>query len=321
MDLANCLHLSGGRFWGVPRETRTYAATPLAASLASLPVKAASTGERLKGLRAQLGLSQEDMARRAGMPVDSYKKYEMDKRAPGEEALGALARAAGVSVDWLSTGEGVRNPMAQIGLARDAVVRFVERRSSVPGDKIAELVQLAFEKELDAGGLERELGGRYPVETARFSRQPSASYSASEYAHIPLYDVRAAAGKGELVTTEAPVDVLAFKEDWIRRELRVRPEDLRLIYVEGDSMEPDLRAGDIILVDHTDTSARREGIYVLLLDGALLVKTLQRLPGGVIRVISRNESYEPFSVKADELETLAATIIIVGRVVWTCRRV
>jgi len=284
-------------------------------------MKARSIGERLAGQRAVLGLSQAELARAAGIPLETYKKYEGDKIAPGAEALSALARAAHVSADWLSTGRGLKDPMAQIGLARDAVVQFVERRSSVPGDKIAELMQIAFEKELDAGGLERELGGRYPVEAARFSRQPAAPYSASEYAHIPLYDVRAAAGKGELVTAEVPVDVLAFKEDWIRRELRVRPEDLRLIYVEGDSMEPDLRAGDIILVDHTDTSARREGIYVLLLDGALLVKTLQRLPGGVIRVISRNESYEPFSVKADELDTSAAAIIIVGRVVWTCRRV
>lgn len=282
---------------------------------------AATVSSRLKATRTQLGKSAEEFASGAGIPVSTYRKYEAGTRSPGEEALGALARAAGVSADWLLSGRGLKNPMAQIGLARDAVVRFVEQRSSVPGDKVAELVQIAFEKELDAGGLERELGGRYPVETAKFSRQRSASYSASEYAHIPLYDVRAAAGKGELVTTEAPVDVLAFKEDWIRRELRVRPEDLRLIYVEGDSMEPDLRAGDIILVDHTDTSARREGIYVLLLDGALLVKTLQRLPGGVIRVISRNESYEPFSVKVDELETVAATIVIVGRVVWTCRRV
>lgn len=284
-------------------------------------MKARTIGQRLAAQRAELGLSQAELAHAAGIPLETYKKYEGDKIAPGAEAFAALARAARVSVHWLATEEGVKNPMAQIGLARDAVVSFVERRSSVPSDKIAELMQVAFEKELDAGGLERELGSRYPVEVARFSRQPTTRYSASEYAHIPLYDVRAAAGKGELVTTETPVDVLAFKEDWIRRELRVRPEDLRLIYVEGDSMEPDLRSGDIILVDHTDTGARREGIYVLLLDGALLVKTLQRLPGGVIRVISRNESYEPFSVKADELDTAAAAVVIVGRVVWTCRRV
>jgi phage repressor protein C with HTH and peptisase S24 domain len=88
-------------------------------------------------------------------------------------------------------------------------------------------------------------------------------------------------------------NVLAFKEDWIRRELRASPDDLRLIYVQGDSMEPDLRAGDIILIDHTDTHARREGIYVLRMEDALLVKQVQRMPGGVLRLISRNPAYEP----------------------------
>jgi phage repressor protein C with HTH and peptisase S24 domain len=260
--------------------------------------------------------SAQALADKSGVSRRAIGKYLSGESDPSREILVKLAHAAGLQVEWLATGEGPkeRGAMARISLARDAVSKFVQRRSSVQGDKVAELMQLAFEKEFDAGALERELGREYPVEGLTL-RQPRA-----DYAQIPLYDVRAAAGKGELVTTENPVDVLAFKEDWIRRELRVRPEDLRLIYVEGDSMEPDLRAGDIILVDHTDTSARREGIYVLLLDGALLVKTLQRLPGGVIRVISRNESYEPFSVKADELDTSTA-IVIVGRVVWTCRRV
>ena len=78
------------------------------------------------------------------------------------------------------------------------------------------------------------------------------------YAYVPLFELAAKGGaSGRVVEQERIVDVLAFKEDWIRQELRVRPGDLRLIYVEGDSMEPDLRAGDIILIDHTDTSARR----------------------------------------------------------------
>lgn len=50
-----------------------------------------------------------------------------------------------------------------------------------------------------------------------------------------------------------------------------RPADLSLIYVEGDSMELDLHAGDIVLLDHTDTRASREGVYVIRMDGALLV--------------------------------------------------
>lgn len=140
------------------------------------------------------------------------------------------------------------------------------------------------------------------------------------YAYIPLYNVAAgASNNGRTVHEERAVDVLAFKEDWIRQEVRARPSDLRLIYVEGDSMEPDLRAGDIVMLDHTDTLAKREGIYVIKMDGALLVKSLQRLPGGIVKVISRNQAYEPFTVTVSEVENPNGFAVI-GRVVWACRR-
>ncbi len=140
------------------------------------------------------------------------------------------------------------------------------------------------------------------------------------YAYIPVYNVAAgAAPNGRKVASERVVDVLAFREDWIRQEVRARPDDLRLIYVEGDSMEPDLRAGDIVMLDHTDTNARREGIYVIKMDGALLVKSLQRLPGGIVKVASRNPAYESFNVTVSEVENPNGFAVI-GRVVWACRR-
>lgn len=126
-------------------------------------MKARSIGGRLAELRAALGLSQVAFAGTAGIPIETYKKYERNKMTPGADALGALARTGRVSTDWLSTGEGLKNPMAQIGLARDALVRFVERRSTIPSHKLAELMQIAFEKGLDAEGLEREMGGQYPM--------------------------------------------------------------------------------------------------------------------------------------------------------------
>lgn len=140
------------------------------------------------------------------------------------------------------------------------------------------------------------------------------------YAYIPVYNVAAgAAPNGRKACDERVVDVLAFKEEWIRQEVRARPDDLRLIYVEGDSMEPDLRAGDIVMLDHTDTFARREGIYVIKMDGALLVKSLQRLPGGIVKVMSRNPAYEAFNVTVSEVENPNGFAVI-GRVVWACRR-
>jgi phage repressor protein C with HTH and peptisase S24 domain len=151
--------------------------------------------------------------------------------------------------------------------------------------------------------------------TAAYQQRRPAVYSPDNYVAIPLYDVRAAAGGGAIVDSEQIVDFLHFKEQWVRAELHAAPSDLYLIYVEGESMEPTLRPGDVILIDHRDQSQARDGIYVLRLDGTLLVK---RLPGSVIKVSSDNSAYSPFELKAAELEQ--NDFSIVGRVVWTGRR-
>ena len=136
-----------------------------------------------------------------------------------------------------------------------------------------------------------------------------------EYIFLPLYDVRAAAGGGALVDTEQLLDVLAFKSTWIRAELRANPANLYLIYVEGESMEPTLRPGDLILVDRSE--AIRDGIFVLRLDDGLLVKRLQRLPGNQVKVTSDNPAYEPFTI---DLGNPLPGLAVVGRVVWSGRR-
>lgn len=135
---------------------------------------------------------------------------------------------------------------------------------------------------------------------------------------IPLYDVRAAAGHGAMVDQEEVLDFRYFSSKWIRRELHAAPNDLYLINVSGESMEPSLSNGDIILVDHRDRSPAGGSVYVLRMDGHLMVKRLQLLPGGVIKATSDNPAYEPFTLKLSEMREQDFEII--GRVVWTGRR-
>jgi phage repressor protein C with HTH and peptisase S24 domain len=217
-----------------------------------------------------------------------------------------------------SIGDRLKTQRAQLGLSQEELSRAsgvpvstlkkYESNERVPGgDALAGLAKAGVNLAKLLIGREDSPGPALHV------AQPAAGY-----VYLPLYDVRAAAGGGALVENEAVVDVLAFKESWIRQELHASPDDLRLIHVEGDSMEPDLRAGDIILIDHTDRG-RREGVYVIRMDDALLVKQLQRLPGGIIRVISRNAAYEPFTVPSVDLDAPGG-ISVVGRVVWACRR-
>lgn len=155
---------------------------------------------------------------------------------------------------------------------------------------------------------------RAPVPAPHRVEQPLSGYVV-----IPLYNgVRAAAGGGALVEHETPDDALVFKEQWVRIELGARPQDLYLIRVAGDSMEPTLRSGDVILVDRRATRPDREGVYILRMNDMLLVKRLQALPGGVVRVSSDNTAFSPFDIQAADVG--GPELAIIGRVVWTGRR-
>ncbi|MDO9361749.1 MAG: S24 family peptidase [Sphingopyxis sp.] len=133
---------------------------------------------------------------------------------------------------------------------------------------------------------------------------------------VPKLAIGASAGAGASIDGEAVEGEVAFDPKWLR-DLGADPRALSIIRVEGDSMAPTLDDGDDILVDGGDAAARlRDGIYVLRMDDVLMVKRIARAPGpGRISVISDNPHYRSW----DNLPM--ASVQLVGRVVWTGRRV
>ena len=107
---------------------------------------------------------------------------------------------------------------------------------------------------------------------------------------------------------------MAFGPKWLK-QLGADPSKLSLISVDGDSMDPTLCDGDDIMVDHSATeTALRDGIYVLRMDDVLLVKRLAVGPSGKISIRSDNPQYPVW----DDVDV--ADVNIIGRVVWTGRR-
>jgi phage repressor protein C with HTH and peptisase S24 domain len=133
---------------------------------------------------------------------------------------------------------------------------------------------------------------------------------------VPQLAVGASAGAGASVDGEAVEAGFAFDPRWLRR-LGADTRALSIIAVEGDSMTPTLNDGDDIMVDSADAAARlRDGIYVLRMDDALMVKRVARLPvAGRISVKSDNPLYPSWP------DLAADDVILVGRVVWTGRKV
>ncbi|WP_448575369.1 helix-turn-helix domain-containing protein [Thermomicrobium sp.] len=60
-----------------------------------------SFGQRLRLARRRAGLTQEELARRAGLTVGAYRRVERGRVHPYAGTVVALARALEVSTDWL----------------------------------------------------------------------------------------------------------------------------------------------------------------------------------------------------------------------------
>jgi phage repressor protein C with HTH and peptisase S24 domain len=133
---------------------------------------------------------------------------------------------------------------------------------------------------------------------------------------VPRYDVTGSMGNGHVIHSEQIVDHLAFRAEWVRTELGTSPSSLVLISAVGDSMEPTLRAHDLLLIDRSVLSVKQDAIYAFAVDGELRVKRIQRLFDGSLIIKSDNQEYATETLTPQQAET----INIIGRVVWSGRR-
>ncbi len=132
---------------------------------------------------------------------------------------------------------------------------------------------------------------------------------------IPRLDVQVSAGGGALVHTEMVVDYLAFRAEWLREHVGISPKNAVVISVAGDSMEPALADGDLILIDTGVQRIEQNAVYVLQVGGSLMVKRVQVKFDGTVIVKSDNERYEPEVFRGEEAERLKVIGRMVRRVV------
>lgn len=130
-------------------------------------------------------------------------------------------------------------------------------------------------------------------------------------------DVRASAGPGAVHDgPEEASAVWLFPEAVVRHEIRARPDDLRVITVDGDSMEPLLASGDRILVDTSQRRPVPPGVFVIWDGMGLVAKRIEHVPNSepaMVVLRSVNPEYASYERAAEEVS-------IVGRVVWAARR-
>ncbi len=144
---------------------------------------------------------------------------------------------------------------------------------------------------------------------------PAASSMAS-YILVPLHGDDLKCDHGGLGETERSVDRMAFKIDWITKEMELDPKELVMVTVQGDSMIPTLHQGDMLLLDTREGRVCNDGIYVIRQERDLLARRLQRGFDGSIKIKSDNHAYDTLTIPEDQLQRLD----IIGRVVWIGHR-
>jgi phage repressor protein C with HTH and peptisase S24 domain len=134
---------------------------------------------------------------------------------------------------------------------------------------------------------------------------------ADEYLLLPHKPKAAAAGSGK-PAPEYPAEFIAFRHDWIKTVFDLDPDQVMLLSAVGDSMEPGIRDGDLLLIDTRENAFTEFGIYVFEARGERLVKRVQRKFDGTLYVISDNTVYQPEVISSE----LATEIKVVGKVIW-----
>lgn len=226
--------------------------------------------------------------------------------------------------------EMLARTIANSGKARDHFDTLYQQRTGKKGKPLYDIMRGESRRpqpetltileellELKDGSLVRLVHGKSlapipPIHLAP-DQPPVVGASAGETAGIIALDLSVSMGRGTLIedfVESAPVEL---DLGLLRSITRTPTDKLRIVRGIGDSMEPKLFTGDMILVDTSERSLNRiDGLYWITLWGAHGLKRLRAIGPNRVRVISENPGYEPMDVDANE-------ITIEGRAIWFAR--
>ncbi len=134
---------------------------------------------------------------------------------------------------------------------------------------------------------------------------------ATEYA-VPILDVRLAAGAGSFATHEMVSSYMTLPDHVMRTLGRTTTEGLSMVEIEGDSNEPIMRDGALVLIDETDTRIREGFFFAFRIHDQLRIKRLRPFGVGGIEAISANPAYPPETYEGPAMEHFK----VIGRARW-----
>jgi phage repressor protein C with HTH and peptisase S24 domain len=116
--------------------------------------------------------------------------------------------------------------------------------------------------------------------------------------------------------TDGPVEVQThhFPRAWVESITRTPPSMLTFARGRGDSMQPTLQDGDMVLIDRAQRTVReQDAIWALTVGDIAMIKRV-RVRGETVHILSDNDRVPPDLAHFEEVN-------VVGRVIFIGRKV
>ncbi|MBF0412875.1 MAG: helix-turn-helix domain-containing protein [Desulfamplus sp.] len=139
-----------------------------------------------------------------------------------------------------------------------------------------------------------------------------SSCSEVEFDYIPKVSAILSAGSGSFDVNSNVNGYIAFAAKWLR--LKGSVSDMVAMDVSGDSMEPEIRDGDVVLIDKSQQEIINRKIYAVGFDDSIFIKRLEKHPGRIV-LCSDNRAYAPIYLNDNDMEKTR----IIGRILWSSR--
>lgn len=132
---------------------------------------------------------------------------------------------------------------------------------------------------------------------------------------VPMAEARLSAGNGSLEVSGNHEKAYAFRMDFLLR--KGNPDAMVLMRVAGDSMQPEILDGDVVLLDQSKRNIIPGRIFAVGFEEAIYLKRIDMVPGKVILKSVNEEAYPP--IELDIRGDMAEYFRVIGKVVWSGR--
>lgn len=159
-------------------------------------------------------------------------------------------------------------------------------------------------------------GPKYRTTYTPVSQTPINAFEEDhcEMVSIPMVGARLSAGTGSWEVGGNTVRHYNFPSTFLLR--KGNPQQMVVMKVDGDSMQPEIMDGDVVLIDQSKKEVRLGRIFAVGFEEAIYLKRIDMLPGKIL-LKSVNPAYPP--VEIDMQGQIGDSFKVIGQVLWVGR--